>query len=293
MTMKFRLLFIIGALSIIVSWMLFFSQKKQHEQEILLKTQFIEESNRLRDDLDDLIDEHDFLRDEYGDLNDDLEEKDSLIDQYSQEIKRLLKKEGQLVEAKNKIEKLRQISIKYVRQVDSLLLLNTKLIIENDSVKKINKKINKENNKLLIHNAQLMDKMSEASLLKLDTAIVTGIRYTESGREKVSKKARNILRLIIEYNIHENKFTDPGEYVLYVQIINPNNENIFNFQNNYELECDNQKFICAQTDTIDYLNNIYEGEMIWTRGDILTPGKYTFNFFIDCNFIGSTTAIYK
>ena len=72
-----------------------------------------------------------------------------------------------------------------------------------------------------------MDKMSEASLLKLDTAIVTGIRYTESGREKISKKARNILRLIIEYTIPENKFTDPGVYVLYVQIINPNNENIF------------------------------------------------------------------
>tara|TARA_B100001750_G_scaffold159210_1_gene128291 strand:- start:2133 stop:3008 length:876 start_codon:yes stop_codon:yes gene_type:complete len=291
--MKFRLLFIIGGLSIIVSWILFFSQKKQHEQEILLKTQFIEESNRLRDDLDDLIDEHDFLRDEYGDLNDELEQKDSLIDEYSQEIKRLLKTEGQLVEAKNKIEKLRQISIKYVRQVDSLLLLNTKLIIENDSVKEINKKINKENNKLLIHNAQLMDKMSEASLLKLDTAIVTGIRYTESGREKISKKARNILRLIIEYTIHENKFTDPGGYVLYVQIINPNNENIFNFQQNYELECDNQKFICAQTDTINYANNIHEGAMIWTRGDILISGKYTFNFFIDCNFIGSTTAIYK
>ena len=201
MTMKFRLLFIIGGLSIIVSWILFFSQKKQHEQEILLNTQFIEESNRLRDDLDDLIDEHDFLRDEYGDLNDDLEEKDSLIDQYSQEIKRLLKKEGQLVEAKNKIEKLRQISIKYVRQVDSLLLLNNKLIIENDSVKKINKKIIIEKKKLLIHNKQLLNKVSESSVLKLDTAIITGIRYTESGREKESKKARNTLRLIIEYTI--------------------------------------------------------------------------------------------
>ena len=32
--MKFRLLFIIGGLSIIISWILFFSQKKQHEQEI-------------------------------------------------------------------------------------------------------------------------------------------------------------------------------------------------------------------------------------------------------------------
>ncbi len=291
--MKFRLIFIIGLLAIITSWVLFFNQKQKHKEEILLKTQFIEESNRLRDDLDDLIDDHDFLKDEYGNLNSELEFKDSLIEEYSQEIKRLLKKEGQLNEAKIKIAKLREISVKYVRQVDSLLLLNNQLLLENDSVKKINKKINRENSKLTIHNKQLLNKVSEASILKLDTAIITGIRYTESGREKESKKARNILRLIVEYNISENKFTEPGEYYLYIQIVNPNNENIFNFQKNYKLECEDQNFICAEMDTINYQNEFYEGEIIWTRGDVLIEGLYTFNFFINCDFIGSTTALYK
>ena len=134
--MKFRLIFIIGLLAVITSWVLFFNQKQKHKEEILLKTQFIEESNRLRDDLDDLIDDHDFLKDEYGNLNSELEFKDSLIEEYSQEIKRLLKKEGQLNEAKIKIAKLREISVKYVKQVDSLLLLNNQLLLENDSVKK-------------------------------------------------------------------------------------------------------------------------------------------------------------
>ena len=291
--MKFRLIFIIGLLAIITSWVLFFNQKQKHKEEILLKTQFIEESNRLRDDLDDLIDDHDFLKDEYGNLNSELEFKDSLIEEYSQEIKRLLKKEGQLNEAKIKIAKLREISVKYVKQVDSLLLLNNQLLLENDSVKKINKKINRENSKLTIHNKQLLNKVSEASILKLDTAIITGIRYTESGREKESKKARNILRLIVEYNISENKFTEPGEYYLYIQIVNPNNENIFNFQKNYKLECEDQNFICAEMDTINYQNEFYEGEIIWTRGDVLIEGLYTFNFFINCDFIGSTTALYK
>ena len=56
------------------------------------------------------------LKDEYGNLNSELEFKDSLIEEYSQEIKRLLK-EGQLNEAKIKIAKLREISVKYVKQV--------------------------------------------------------------------------------------------------------------------------------------------------------------------------------
>ena len=43
-------------------------------------------------------------------------------------------------------------------------------------------------------------------------------------------------------------------------------------------------------DTINYKNEFYEGEIIWTRGDVLIEGLYTFNFFINCDFIGSTTA---
>ena len=34
----------------------------QFEKQVALKTQFIEKKNALRDDLDDLIDEHEFLK---------------------------------------------------------------------------------------------------------------------------------------------------------------------------------------------------------------------------------------
>ena len=41
-----------------------FFQKNQMEEEMELKIQFIEEKNMLRDELDDLIDEHDGLLEE-------------------------------------------------------------------------------------------------------------------------------------------------------------------------------------------------------------------------------------
>ena len=47
----------------------------------------IEETNALRDDLDDLIDEHDLLRNEYSELNDQLFQKDSIIRAYAADIK--------------------------------------------------------------------------------------------------------------------------------------------------------------------------------------------------------------
>ena len=71
------------------------------EQMAAFEAKVIEET-ALRDDLDDLIDEHDLLRNEYSELNDQLFQKDSIIRAYAADIKKLLRSEGQLKEAKGK-----------------------------------------------------------------------------------------------------------------------------------------------------------------------------------------------
>ena len=114
-------------------------QSARFEQQVALKTQFIEEKNALRDDLDDLIDEHELIKNEHSELNDKLHEKDSVIRAYTSDIKRLLRSEGQLKEAKRKIVRLKEISRKYITAIDSLLTLNANLAFENDGVKKANR----------------------------------------------------------------------------------------------------------------------------------------------------------
>ena len=52
---------------------------------------------------------------------------------YADEIKQLIRTNGQLQQAKQKIKRLKQISMKYVSAIDSLLVLNQKLQFENDS----------------------------------------------------------------------------------------------------------------------------------------------------------------
>ena len=62
--------------------------------------------------------------------------KDSLINAYAADIKKLLRSENQLIEAKRKIIRLKEISRKYISAIDSLLTMNATLVIENDSVKR-------------------------------------------------------------------------------------------------------------------------------------------------------------
>ena len=84
-------------------------QSARFEQQVALKTQFIEEKNALRDDLDDLIDEHELLKDEHIELNNQLHERDSAIRAYTADIKKLLRSEGELKEAKRNPKKMLEV----------------------------------------------------------------------------------------------------------------------------------------------------------------------------------------
>ena len=104
-------------------------QSMQFEKQVALKTQFIEEKNALRDDLDDTVDEHEFLKDEHSELNEQLFEKDSLINAYAAD-KKATKIRNQLI-SQEKNHSIKEIIRKYISAIDSLLM-NATLVIEND-----------------------------------------------------------------------------------------------------------------------------------------------------------------
>ena len=78
----------------------------------------------LRNQLDDIVDEHEDLLNEYGELNQDLQQKDSVIRQQVLEINSLLETKKDLKQATEKIEVLKTISKKYIATIDSLVNLS-------------------------------------------------------------------------------------------------------------------------------------------------------------------------
>ena len=69
--MKIRLILIFSIIALITALIF---QAINFEKKDALRVQFFEEKNALRDDLDDLIDDHELLKDEYSDLNNQLSE---------------------------------------------------------------------------------------------------------------------------------------------------------------------------------------------------------------------------
>ena len=255
------------------------------EQMAAFEAKVIEET-ALRDDLDDLIDEHDLLRNEYSELNDQLFQKDSVIRAYAADIKKLLRSEGQLKEAKRKIVRLKEISRKYITAIDSLLTLNANLVFENDSVKKANRIIVSRNKTLEQKNQLLTDRVSTASILKAVDIDVEGLYYRASGREVSTSRANKIQNFRICFTILENKITEAGNKEIFVRILSPDGS-VLNVANQIqEIELTDTTLQYSFAYSFEYTNQNISDCILWTRGNVLSNGDYRFEFIVDNELIG-------
>ena len=275
-------------LSLIIMILFFIVRESQHQQQIEAVIQFEQEKNTLRDNLDDLIDEHEILKEEYSDLSAQLSSRDSTIMAYADEIKKMIRTNGQLQEARKKIKRLKQISMKYVSAIDSLLLLNQKLQIENDSVRRANQLISNRNQTLERNNQLLSERVFTASMLRLENIEIDGIYYRSSGREVITSRASKIQNLSICFDVAENKVAEPGQKSIFLRIIDPEG-NVLNIANKLqELTISKDSVVYYTVELgFEYANKRLSYCQLWTRGNILKKGVYSFEFIQENQLIGT------
>jgi hypothetical protein len=252
------------------------------EQQMQLKVQFIEQKNMLRDELDDIIDEHDDLLDEYGELNEQLHEKDSLIQQQIAEIRNLIRTKSDLNEARKKITALKDISKRYLANIDSLLVVNEALTFEKDSVVKVNKDINWKNYKLNKQNADLSEKVSKGSVLEVLDVEIETIRYRNTGREAPTKYAKKMQKIRTCFTVAANPISDAEMKTVYMQLINENGELIEGNELQKTVAA-NANVECTSAANFEYNNIEMTHCFEWERVQVLLPGTYLINLIIEGN----------
>lgn len=262
-------------------------QQNKMEQQMELKIQFIEQKNMLRDELDDLIDEHDDLLDEYGELNEHLHEKDSIIQHQIAEIRNLIRTKSDLKEAQQKIAALKDISKRYLANIDSLLVLNETLTIEKDSVIKENKNINWKNYKLNKQNEKLAEKVNKGSVLELLSIDVEAVRYRSTGREVTTRFAKKVQKIRVCFSVGANQISDAEIKEVYLQIINERGMLISGLEE-INVEVNDSTFGCTSLAEFDYNNIEMENCFEWERIAQLERGTYLLNLIIEGRVLGQT-----
>lgn len=243
----------------------------------------------LQSELDSLLKQHDRIKSEYGTISKSLMVKDSVIQANANEIKELLAYKYDYNKVKKKLDLLRNITQKYVHQIDSLLTVNKTLKNEN---LEITGNLNKEKEKTSLLSKEkdnLTEKVNLGSYLKAYNITSEGVRIRRSGKELTTEKARRTDAVKVCFTLSENPITPPGPKTVYLRIARPDNKIVTEGTDASSFMYNGQPIQCTLKQDIDYQNKSQNICMFWKKKDKnkdAMTGTYNVAVFVDGYEIG-------
>lgn len=172
-------------------------------------------------EVDSLLKVHNELKSNYGELSEQLAEKDSIIQADAEEIKKLLETQWDYNRIKRKVSELQAISQKYVRQLDSLYVVNQELVAENERIREEVQAERRQNKTLQRQKEELTNKMNQAAVLRIYNLTADAIRFRGGSQETETNKAKRAERVRVSFTIGQNDLVDAGNKNFYLRIADP------------------------------------------------------------------------
>jgi cell division protein FtsB len=177
------------------------------------------------------------------------------------------------------------------KRADSLLVVTQRLAIEKDSTTAVLIKTIKVVDSVTTANTQLFNSLEKGALIGISNLDATAIIVRKGGKIKQTKRASRADKIRVCYTIAPNTLAQAGDRVLYVQVINPDN-NIIGDKSNITFGQDLLTY--SKSESVFYENQALDVcAIIGTTGQDVLKGLYTINIFDAQRQIGSTTLILK
>lgn len=239
------------------------------------------------------------LEDEYASIDTQYEgfklsiKNDSLFQQLSNEQAKVqrLREELRTVKATDKAEinrlnnelsSLRKILKSYIVQIDSLNRANERLVQQNKEITNKYQETTKTLNKVSQEKANLNEKVTRAA--KLDATAINVTATNSKG--KLQKKIKSIEQLVVSFTITKNITAEPGERLIYVRIMKPDDDILVkNRANTFSFE--NREIQYSMKRAIEYGGEEVPVTLYWKVEEYLMPGTYRVDLFADGSLIGS------
>ena len=243
----------------------------------------------LQAELDNVIAEHNQTKQEFGQITDSLAAKDQVILENAKEIEKLLNTKWQYYKIKKKLEKLQDIAQGYVRQLDSIKVVNEQLYAENSMIKGQFEAEQMKTSELTKIKNELTDKVTEAAILKTFAVKASGVRARSGGREKVTEKARRVDKIKVSFVLGENTIAKAGLRNFYVRIAQPDNSILAKGRGDeYSFTHKGETLQYSIMKEVDYQKEVIEVVCYWDRKitQELAKGDYKVEVYDGDNVIG-------
>lgn len=176
-------------------------------------------------------------------------------------------------------------------RADSLLIVTQRLAIEKDSTTAVLNKTIKVVDSVTTANTQLFNSLEKGALIGITNLDATAIIVRKGGKIKQTKRASRADKIRVCYTIAPNTLAQAGDRVLYVQVINPEN-NIIGDKSNITFGQDLLTY--SKSEIVFYENKALDVcAIVGTTGQDVLKGLYTINIFDAQRQIGSTTLMLK
>ena len=192
---------------------------------------------------------------------------------------------------KAQVKGLKNERAQLFKRADSLLVVTQRLAIEKDSTTAVLIKTIKVVDSVTTANTQLFNSLEKGALIGISNLDATAIIVRKGGKIKETKRATRADKIRVCYTIAPNTLAQAGDRVLYVQVINPDN-NIIGDKSNITFGQDLLTY--SKSESVFYENQALDVcAIVGTTGQDVLKGLYTINIFDAQRQIGSTTLMLK
>ncbi|EPR69064.1 hypothetical protein ADICYQ_1836 [Cyclobacterium qasimii M12-11B] len=234
----------------------------------------------------------------------ELEVRIKEIESLGGDIEALVKVKDQLIRER-KLDKNRSAKdiVKLNAQIDSYLSLleekdadivrlkaqNVQLFSENKELKTTKSEIEEEVVKLNIKTGDLEKKVNLASRLKAENIIVAAVN--SRGREREAEfRNRQLSRLKVSFNIADNKVAEAGMRDVFVQVLSPNEQVIFDIaKGSGTFELKGKEYFYTSKQDFVFNNTQQQLTYFYEKGSDYEKGIYSVKIFSDGAEIGRST----
>lgn len=182
------------------------------------------------------------------------------------------------------------------REILELRAANQQLFSENQDLRTTQAEIEEEVAELNIQKESLQAKVNVASMLKAENINIAAINSKGKERVETTKDFKNrfIERIKVSFNISDNKVAEKGPRNVYVQVLAPNSQPIFDVakgSGTFMLNGGEQFYTVKQDMIFD--NSGQELIFYYEKGSDYVSGEHVVNIFLDNYQIGSKTFTVK
>jgi hypothetical protein len=261
-----------------------------------LKSEKEAQRTELQAELDSLMYEHDMIKQEYGTMADSLSVKDSIIQANAEEIRKLLDTQWEYYKIKKKLALLQNVSQGYVRQMDSLYVVNQALTEENIEIREDLQEARRDYEEMNRDREMLNEKVETASILQVYRLDAYGIRARRDN-EKETDKARRVDKIKVCFTLAENKIVEPGTKEIFVRIARPDKLILTKDRSDtYTFMYQGEKLQYSIKKLIDYQNSSMDMCLYWEKSYAqkeMMEGTYHVEVFHDDEVIGHTQFVLR